>query len=82
MPLGKLSIPVLVVHHEQDGCRHCLFKDIPSLMDKLDRVPKKQLLSFSGGDNIGDPCEALAYHGFNGREREVVAQIAAWILAK
>lgn len=81
MPLGKLSIPVLVVHHEQDGCRHCLYKDIPLLMDKLARVPKKQLLSISGGQNAGDPCEALAYHGFNGRERDVVARIAAWILA-
>ncbi len=25
MPLGKLRIPVLVVHHEQDGCSHCPF---------------------------------------------------------
>ena len=81
MPLGKLRIPVLVVHHEQDGCRHCLFKDVPTLMEKLDRVPKKQLLSFKGGENRGAPCKALAYHGFNGLEREVVAQIASWIMA-
>jgi hypothetical protein len=82
MPLGKLRIPVLVVHHEQDGCSHCLFKDVPSLMEKLSSVPRRQLLSFKGGENRGDPCEALAYHGFNGLEREVVAQTATWILAK
>ncbi len=82
MPLGELRIPVLVVHHERDGCSHCSFKDIPRLMEKLGSVPKKQLLSFKGGENRGDPCQALAYHGFNGLEREVVAQIAAWILAK
>ena len=82
MPLGELRIPVLVVHHEQDGCRHCSFKDIPSLMEKLGSLPKKQLLSFKGGENRGDPCQALAYHGFNGLEREVVAQTATWILAK
>jgi hypothetical protein len=82
MPLGKLHIPVLVVHHEQDGCMHCSFNDVPKLMGKLSGVPKKQLLSFKGGQNRGDPCEALAYHGFNGLEREVVGQIAAWILAK
>jgi hypothetical protein len=29
-----------------------------------------------------DPCEAFAYHGFNGLERDVVGQTAAWILAK
>ncbi len=81
MPLDKLRIPVLVVHHEQDGCRHCSFRDVPSLMDKLSGAPKKQLLSFKGGTNRGDPCEAFSYHGFNGIEREVVAQIATWILA-
>ena len=82
MPLGKLRIPVLVVHHEQDGCGHCSFSDVPSLMEKLGSAPKKQLLSFKGGGNRGDPCEAFAYHGFNGLERDVVGQTATWILAK
>jgi hypothetical protein len=82
MPLGKLRIPVLVVHHEQDGCDLCSYKDIPGLMEKLSAVPRKQLLSFKGGKNRGDPCEAFAYLGFNGLERDVVEQIATWILAK
>jgi hypothetical protein len=82
MPLATLHISVLVVHHEQDGCNHCSFNDIPGLMDKLSNVPRKQLLSFKGGESRGDPCEAFAYHGFNGLERDVVAQIANWILAK
>jgi pimeloyl-ACP methyl ester carboxylesterase len=82
MPLWKLRIPVLVVHHEQDGCRHCSFKDVPSLMEKLGSAPRKQLLAFKGGENRGDPCEAFAYHGFNGLEREVVTQITTWILEK
>lgn len=82
MPLGNLRIPVLVVHHEQDGCRHCSFDDVPSLMEKLGHAPRKQLLSVTGGENRGDPCESFSYHGFNGLEREIVAQTAAWILAK
>ncbi|HZR04014.1 MAG TPA: alpha/beta hydrolase [Burkholderiales bacterium] len=82
MPLANLHIPVLVVHHEQDGCDFCLFKDIPKLMGKLDNVPRKQLLSFKGGDDQGDACEAFAHHGFNALEREVVGQIAAWVLTK
>jgi predicted alpha/beta-hydrolase family hydrolase len=82
MPLSKLHIPVLVVHHEWDGCKLCPFNDVSTLMEKLDHVSKKQLLSFKGGKNRGDPCEAFAYHGFNGLEHEVVAQIARWILAK
>jgi hypothetical protein len=81
MPLDKIRIPVLVVHHEQDGCSLCAFREIPTLMGKLGNAPKKQLLSFTGGENRGDPCEARAYHGFNGLERDVVAQTARWILA-
>jgi len=82
MALDRLHIPVLVVHHEQDGCKLCPFSQISALMQKLERVPKRQLLAFRGGENRGDPCEAFAYHGYNGIEREVVAQIAAWILAQ
>ena len=82
MPLDRIKIPVLVVHHEQDGCKHCAFSAIPGLMEKLGGAPKTQLLAFKGGQSRGDPCEAFAYHGFNGIERDVVAQIAAWITTK
>ena len=82
MPLEKLRIPVLVVHHEQDGCSHCSFSDVPRLMEKLSGVPRKQLLAFKDGENRGDPCEPFAYHGFNGLESEVVARTAAWMLAR
>jgi len=82
MPLGKLRIPVLVVHHEQDNCKLCPFSEIPGLMKKFSNSPKIQLLTFRGGQNLGDPCEAFAFHGFNGLDHEVVTQIAQWIIAK
>ncbi|MPZ45716.1 MAG: alpha/beta hydrolase [Betaproteobacteria bacterium] len=80
MPMDSLRIPVLVVHHEQDGCRVTLFSDVPRLMEKLASNPRKELMTFTGGANQGDPCQARAYHGFNGLEREVVEKIAAWML--
>jgi dienelactone hydrolase len=82
MPLKKIRVPVLVVHHEQDGCTLCSFSEVPALMAKLANSPRSQLLSFKGGQSKGDPCEALAYHGFNGLEPEVVQQVAAWVLTK
>jgi len=82
MALETLHLPVLVVHHEQDGCRLCLYRDIPRLMQKLTATPRKALIAFSGGENVGDPCEALAYHGYNGLEQDVVARIADWITSK
>jgi hypothetical protein len=51
-------------------------------MNKLTAVPRKELLTFIGGKNQGDPCEAMAYHGFNDIEREVVKKIADWITRK
>jgi pimeloyl-ACP methyl ester carboxylesterase len=82
MPIEKIRVPVLVVHHEQDGCSLCSFSNIPALMAKLKNSSHSEVLSFRGGQNSGDPCEAFAYHGFNGIEPEVVRQVATWVLAK
>ena len=82
MAVDQLKVPVLVVHHEQDACRACLFSDVPRLMRKLGPVARKELITFRGGENHGDACEALSYHGYNGLESDVVARIAGWITAQ
>lgn len=82
MKMDALKIPVLVVHHEEDGCRYCLYRDMPLLMNKLAGLQRKELVTFKGGYDEGNPCHAKAYHGFNGLEPEVVSRIAAWITAK
>jgi pimeloyl-ACP methyl ester carboxylesterase len=82
MQLENIRIPVLVVHHEQDGCKHCAFAGVTAMMEKFSAAPKKQLLSFTGGSSSGNPCEPLSYHGFNGLDADVVGQIADWIFAK
>jgi dienelactone hydrolase len=81
MPLEDITVPVLVVHHEQDGCSVCSFNAIPALMTKLGSQHKTALLTFKGGNDSGDPCESMAHHGFNGLERDVVSQTISWILA-
>ena len=81
MDIGKLAIPVLVVHHEQDGCNQCRFHEMPRLMEKLPAGIRKELITYTGGLNVGDPCEPRAYHGFNGLDAEVVHRISEWILA-
>jgi len=44
-----------------------------------DYITAQGALVFKGGNDVGDPCQARAHHGFNGIEREVVDRIAAWI---
>jgi hypothetical protein len=82
MPLDRIQVPTLIVHHKQDGCAHCKYEDLPQLVNKLTAVPRKELLTFEGGRTKGDPCQAMAYHGFNGIEQEVVTKIAEWITRK
>jgi len=79
MDLGRLKVPVLVVHHERDGCKHCDRVLLPRLMKKLNCAPCEELITFKGGRDEGDPCQAFAHHGFNGIEKEVVQRIAQWI---
>jgi hypothetical protein len=79
MVLDSIRIPVLVAHHRDDGSRVCLFADVPPILGRLTATPRKELRVFDGGISVGNPCEARAYHGFNGIEREVIERIAAWI---
>lgn len=82
MPLGKITVPVLVVHHEQDECSHCPYSGVSEIVDKLNSAPRKELVTIAGGKSIGDPCQAKAYHGFNGVEPAVTQTIGSWILAR
>jgi hypothetical protein len=80
--LVKIEIPTLVVHHKLDGCAHCKPAGLSHLMERLTAASRKELILVEGGKNEGNPCETLAYHGFNGIEREVADRIAEWITRK
>jgi len=81
--LDKIRVPVLVVHHRHDACQASRYADTSWAMRRLSAAPKKELLSFSGGDAPqSPPCEPLAPHGYFGIEARVVDAIAAWITAR
>ncbi len=79
LALDKISIPVFVVHHKSDGCPGCDPRYLSDLMAKLKNSTRKELWVVSGGSNVGDPCQAAAYHGYNGIEEQVVEKITEWI---
>lgn len=55
----------------------------PCMLCAVEVRPQNPIMrNLKGGESKGDPCEAFAFHGFNGLEREVVQQTATWILAK
>ncbi len=80
--IERITVPTLVVHHEQDECEYTLFINARRLMGRLKKAVKSELISFKGGGPAsGDPCGSLHYHGFPGLEQDVAPRIAEWIKA-
>jgi len=79
LPIDRFDVPVLMVHHERDACRETFLREARSTAAKI-KAPRKELIVVGGGTSEGNPCQAMAYHGFNGIEAEVVQRIAAWML--
>jgi len=83
LPLSRISLPTILVHHRDDGCKYCLFRDALSLKTKLSSASKVDFVEVLGGSPPqSDPCQAMSYHGFLGREDQVVQVIADWIAGK
>jgi len=82
LDLGAIRVPVLLVYHRDDACYRTPPQDVPGLQRKLTGAPRTAAIAIAGGDPPrSEPCEALAAHGFLGREAEAVKAIADWILA-
>jgi hypothetical protein len=65
----------LIVLHVKDACR----VTSPSAGVASNRKFGTELIEMNGGTSTGDDCEAYAYHGYNGIEKETVDRIKAWI---
>jgi len=81
LPLEKLTVPVLAIHHSQDACkttRPGVIKDIKRKAYNSSRFKSKL---FDGGDEPknSNPCKAKTYHGYLGIENKVVDYMAAFI---
>ncbi len=74
---ASIKSRLLFAHHRQDGCAYTPYHSAAALAD---RYP---LISVAGGKPAQSaPCEALAEHGFLGREGETVEAIVNWMLSR
>jgi hypothetical protein len=62
--------PTLVIHHRQDGCQSTLPAGVEPFVQWS--AGRARATWVSRGTDEGDPCEALAYHGFNGLDDQIV----------
>lgn len=77
-PLGEVKVPVLLVHHKQDGCRVTPYGAMPELVAALKSAKRVELITEDGGSAAGNPCHT-GYHQFLGIEDGVTKDIADWI---
>jgi pimeloyl-ACP methyl ester carboxylesterase len=78
--LTKVTVPVLIVHHKNDRCKHSPFQPVDALTKAFPNSKKVELISVEGGSDNSDPCNG-GYHQFLGQEQEITDLIAKWILA-
>lgn len=65
----------LVVHHRMDSCHVTPFSAAEDSHSEFGT----ELIVMEGGISVGNPCEAFAYHGYNGIEKQTTDAIKAWI---
>jgi len=71
----KYSNRHLIVHHRNDSCMSTPFNAAEISHNNYGN----DLIVMEGGISVGDPCEAMAHHGYNGIEKETVDAIKKWI---
>jgi len=49
LPLKAVTVPVLIIHHVNDGCQATTYAAAHSLMDRFDKSPRVNFVAVSGG---------------------------------
>lgn len=80
MDYGKLSIPVLISHHQKDECPETNPQVIKDLVSKLTASKKVEVAMITAGDTPkGNVCGPNHWHGFINAEDETVKSISSFI---
>jgi hypothetical protein len=79
VPLRNVNVPVLIIHHRNDGCEFATYRGAKRLAGAFPNSSHVELLDFDGGrPKESADCEPLAPHGYYGIEARVVDAIASW----
>lgn len=78
MELARISVPALVVHHEDDNCAVTPFAGAVEIAARLTGAPASELMRITGGKRGSKVCGPVSHHGFRGQRGKVFAAIADW----
>lgn len=80
LPLEKLQLPVLMIHHRLDACKVSSFDEAKMTMESLSATTSVDFTEVTGGAYPRSaPCENLSAHGFFGVEEKVARVISDWV---
>lgn len=78
--LGRITMPVLLLHHTNDQCIATPASQVAKFKPLLTGAKTVETIMLSGGSaGTGDPCQARSHHGFLGQDEEVVAKVTGWL---
>ena len=79
--LEQVQVPTLLVFHKDDACFVTPPEDVKLLKAQLVNAPRIRVRGFKGGFPPVDPnpCQATTFHGFLGKEAEVIRAITRWV---
>jgi len=81
MQLDRISVPTLIVHHEKDRREGSPPSRVLNIKEGL-KSAKVEIKSISGGSQGSHRCGPTGYHGFKGKEKELLSVISSFISAE
>lgn len=79
--LSKIAVPVLITHHEDDGCPSSPYGRATDLELAFPSSPSVKFITYTGGEK-GDSknrCNRLSPHGYLGQEDKAIQDIIDWL---
>ncbi len=77
---ASIKLPVLGIHHRREACPSTPITASEAIIRSRTSDTPRAMVLLDGGSDQGDRCQALAHHGFNGLEQELVKTAAEFIL--
>jgi hypothetical protein len=82
---GAVTVPVLLVQHEEDSCPYTLYNFVGRVKAFYQNsAPKVDMITVTGGEGrvtMKQKCKN-GFHGFRGVERDTAQAIASWLQNK
>ncbi|MEE9125242.1 MAG: hypothetical protein V3U14_12250, partial [candidate division NC10 bacterium] len=76
-----VRVPTLLLFHKDDACFVTPPEDVKLLKAQLINAPRIRVRGFKGGfpPVNPNPCQATTFHGFLGKEADVVRAMTRWV---